>query len=166
MGIDLFNDWIEVFKAGTHTAKNGSTRTWDRDDIDEIIRNYNPIEREAPVVIGHPKDNDPAYGWVEKLKRSGSVLLAKFKQVDPNFAEIVKAGRYKKRSISLIGNRLRHVGFLGAVQPAVPGLADLSFGDEILTCEFSIGPGGLHQDADELADHIDSSDINAMMSRV
>ena len=74
----LENKWIEIFKAGTHTAKNGVQRSWDVNDIDEIISNYKPEISEAPLVVGHPKTDSPAYGWVEKLKRVGPVLMAKF----------------------------------------------------------------------------------------
>ncbi len=92
------------------------------------MASYNPEHHEAPVVVGHPKSNGPAYGWVEKLKRVGGVLMAKLKQVEPAFAEIVEAGRYKKRSASFYADgSLRHVGFLGAQPPAVKGLKDFAF---------------------------------------
>ena len=32
-------------------------------------------------MFGHPKTNEPAYGWVEKLKREGGCLYAKYKDV-------------------------------------------------------------------------------------
>lgn len=138
MTTDLLRDWVEIFKAGEHMSSSGDTKSWSVNDLDEIINNYDPRKSEAPIVIGHPKMNEPAYGWVEKLKRVGTVLLAKFKQVDPDFAEKVRTGRYKKRSVSLRGNRLNHVGFLGAVHPAVEGLADLSLGENSLVFEFAM----------------------------
>ena len=136
MSVNLFENWIEIFRAGEHTPKSGVTEYWSIDDLDEIIKNYDPKKSEAPLVIGHPKSNEPAYGWVEGLKRVGEVLLAKFKQVDPCFAKMVRNGRYKKRSVSLRGNTLNHVGFLGAVHPAVEGLADFSSSSEIF--EFAV----------------------------
>lgn len=127
------NDWFEVFRAGTWTDSKGRTRTWTEADLDRIAAGYDPADHEAPLVIGHPQANAPAYGWVEGLKREGSRLLAKARQVVPEFAAAVAQGLYKKRSISLAsdGVRLRHVGFLGAAEPAVPGLKDLAFaGDD------------------------------------
>ena len=122
--------WIEVFKTGTWTDSAGNTRTWKEEDLDKIAASYNPAEHEAPVVIGHPKDNAPAYGWVEALKREGNVLKAKLKQLVPEFVEMVKKGMFKKRSISLYPDlKLRHIGFLGAQPPAVKGLADVQFGE-------------------------------------
>lgn len=133
----LFEDnkmtnWFEIFKAGNHTPANGITKEFTVEDCQKIVDNYNSNidKHEAPIVIGHPKDNDPAFGWIEKLKLVGDTILAKPKQVVKEFADAVKQGLYKKRSISLYPDlTLRHVGFLGAVPPAVKGLADLKFND-------------------------------------
>ncbi len=134
-------NWIEICKAGTWTAKNGKQVTLTTDDLDNIVRSYNPKEREAPLVFGHPEDNQPAFGWVDKLKRAGDILSARFKQIPEAVKSLVKAGHYKKVSISLGSDkkRLRHVGLLGAVQPAVPGLANVKFSDPDvgLTIDFS-----------------------------
>jgi len=120
--------WVEIFKTGTHTDGSGRTRTWTIKDLDKIVNDYEPDKREAPLVFGHPKNNDPAFGWVERLKRSGDVLMAKFKDIVPAVKQLIKSGQYKKRSISLYNDgTLRHVGLLGAVQPAVPGLKDIKF---------------------------------------
>jgi hypothetical protein len=119
--------WTAVFKAGTHTDSNGNTRRWSEKDLDTIVSNYDAEKHEAPVVLGHPAENAPAWGWVEGLKRTGEVLYAKLKLV-PEFMELLKKGLFKKRSISLYPDlNLRHVGFLGAMPPAVKGLPDLSF---------------------------------------
>lgn len=133
------DDWIEVFRTGTHTDSAGNTRDWKEDDLKKISENYNPGENEAPIVIGHPADSAPAYGWVEKIKTEGDILLAKFKDVIPEFADMVEKGMFKKRSISLSPDLdLRHIGFLGAMPPAVKGLADLSFNDnDAIVFEFA-----------------------------
>ena len=131
--------WIEVFRAGKHTDSSGRTKEFSRADLDKTVAQYKPDEHEAPVVIGHPQDNGPAYGWVEGVKRDGGMLLAKFKQVEPAFEEMLAAGRFKKRSISLYPDgSLRHVGFLGAQPPAIKGLKDFAFGqdDECRNYEF------------------------------
>jgi hypothetical protein len=44
------------------------------------------------VVIGHPKLNAPAFGWVKEVKADGDLLLAKFGEVNPDFEAAVKAG--------------------------------------------------------------------------
>jgi len=126
-----FNGWVEIFKGGKQTDSAGKEHDGDA-LIDKAVNSFNAAEHEPPAVIGHPKDNGPAYGWVKGLKavagKGGKVLLAKFDEVVPEFEELVKAGRFKKRSASFYPDgRLRHVGFLGAAPPAVKGLADLKF---------------------------------------
>ena len=122
------NKWTEVFRTGKHTDSAGNSREWTEQDLDRIAAGYNPESYESPVVIGHPSLNAPAFGWVESLRRKGDKLLALFKQVAPEFSELVKQGRFKKISVALTPElELRHIGFLGAAAPAIPGLKNVEF---------------------------------------
>ena len=132
-GAKGFDDWIEIFKGGRQIDSKGRSH-----DGDEIIRkaveSFDLAKHEPPLTLGHPKDNEPAYGWVKELKtgiRNGTrILSAKVGQVVPEFQEMLKKGLYKKRSASFYDDgRLRHVGFLGAKIPAVKGLADIRFNE-------------------------------------
>jgi hypothetical protein len=127
-GDSIMREWFEIFKTGAHTDSGGNTKEWTEADLDAIAAGYDPAVYEAPIVIGHPELNAPAYGWIESLKRAGDKLLAKAKQVAPEFAELVRQGSYKKISVALTqDNKLRHVGFLGAAAPAVTGLKNAEF---------------------------------------
>jgi hypothetical protein len=144
--MSLNGKWIEIFRAGDYPQGKFSP-----EDLDQIVAAYNPALHEAPLVVGHPADNKPAYGWVAELKREGPTLLARAKDVVPAFEEMVKAGLFKKRSASFYRNYpeagklyLRHVGFLGAQPPEVKGLKDVFvelFGEgdgvEVLEVEFA-----------------------------
>lgn len=134
---------FEVFRAGTHVDASGRRVTITEADLAAIAAAYNPALHEAPIVVGHPADDAPAYGWIERLQAEGGTLRAVPRQVEPRFAELVRGGRYKKVSIALYGPDapgnpakggwyLRHVGFLGAQPPAVKGLKAVQFagGDE------------------------------------
>ncbi len=119
---------LAVFRTGRHTDSNGHEREWTEGDLDRIAAGYDPARHEAPVVIGHPKENAPAYGWVEKLERVGDVLWAEIKPTVEGFSDWVRHGLWKKRSVSLYPDlTLRHIGFLGATPPAVKGLPDIQF---------------------------------------
>lgn len=129
---------VHIFKAGTHTSASGATLSFSEDDLAATVAAYDPKVHEAPIVIGHPKDNGPAYGWVKALDFREGVLIAEPDQVEPQFAEMVKAGRFKKRSASFYHPDaknnpvpgvfyLRHVGFLGAAAPAVKGMKEVEF---------------------------------------
>lgn len=132
---------IEIFRAGTHRDDAGNTHTFNRAQLEEMAATYNSALREAPLTVGHPKDNLPAYGWVQRvfINEAGNLAVDPH-QVDPAFANMVKAGRFKKRSASFYPPGaphnptpgkwyLRHVAFLGAQPPAVAGLKDIGFSE-------------------------------------
>lgn len=150
---------IEIFKVGRHTATSGETHEFSEKDIRQIASSYRPGLHEAPIVIGHPKDNAPAWGWTKSLHARQKTLLAVADQVEPSFQEAVKAGRYKKVSASLYAKDspsnptpgqyyLRHIGFLGAAAPAVKGLGDVQFSEKgAFTIEFAEGDSAVEGDA-------------------
>ena len=143
------------FQDGNPYDSQGRSRAWSEADLDRIVAGYDPASREAPLVFGHPKDNHPAFGWVEALRRSGEFLEAKFKQVHEAVKAAVEAGLYKKVSIAVRPDfSLRHVGLLGAVTPAIPGLGDVRFGDgEATFYEFEEA----HMDVEELKRQLEAA---------
>jgi len=126
---------VDVFKAGTWTDENDQTETWDEDDLDDIAEKYNNQmrghERMAPITLGHPTHDDaPAYGWIEKFRRVADKLRAKLVNLRPEFVTALKAGMYRTRSLEFYSdNTIRALGFLGAHQPAVPGLQPFHFAE-------------------------------------
>jgi hypothetical protein len=145
---------LEIFKAGTHTSEDGRVFTFTAAVVDEIAETYDPALSEAPLVIGHPTTDDPAYGWAQGLHAKDGVLYAQPHQVEPQFAEMVNAGRYKKISASIYlpdspGNPkpgkhyLKHIGLLGAAKPAVQGMRSASFAADDGAVSFSMPLAGL-----------------------
>ncbi len=144
------NKKLNIFKAGTHTAASGATIGFSEDDLRAAASAYDPAIHEAPIVVGHPAHDLPAYGWVAGLEYSESTgLEADPSQVEAQFAELEEAGRFKKISASFYVPEspanpvpgvyyLRHVGFLGSQPPAIKGLRDAAFAeDEEGIVEFS-----------------------------
>lgn len=131
--------WIEVFKTGTHTAMSGATKTYTEADLDRIVTKYNEqSDHEAPLVIGHPQTDAPAYGWIKQLKRVGERMYAFVETISEKIDQAVEAGMFRKVSIALYGDDLlRHVGLLGATPPAVKGLAPVEFATDKEFEEFS-----------------------------
>lgn len=126
----LADRWIEVFRAGTHVSSSGDEVTFSQSDLDQMIVNH--VLFAAPAVIGHPKGNGPAYARVQEYKREGDRLFCKFQNVNPAFDAGVQSGAYYSRSLSVYkdkqhGWRVRHVGWLGDVPPAIDGLEPVSF---------------------------------------
>ena len=133
---------FEIFKVGTHTSSNGITKEYTLDHLNQIAQNHS---EPTPIVVGHPKDNSPAFGWIKKLFVKGESLFAEAADLVPEFIDLLKQKIYKNRSVSLKQNEdgtlsLNHVGFLGGALPAVKGLEELNLNaddiDEILF-EFS-----------------------------
>lgn len=131
---------LHIFSAGRHTAMSGQTIDFTQRDVMMTAVAYTPSRHEAPLVVGHPSADAPAYGWVAGLTSRSGQLEARLSQVDPAFAEMVRAGRFKKVSASFYAPDapnnpspgvfyLRHVGFLGAQPPAVKGLRAPEFAE-------------------------------------
>lgn len=137
--------WIEIARTGTFTDSAGRPQTFTEQDLDAIARAYDPDQRDAPLCIGHPKDNAPAFGWVEKLKREGAKLFATFAHVPGEVKKLVAKKHYRHVSMSLMPDRvnLRHVALLGAAQPAIDGLraVELNDGGDAITVEFAASDG-------------------------
>lgn len=136
--------WDEVFRAGTHTDSAGNVHTFTEQDIADIAARYNPTNHEAPLVIGHPKSDAPAYGWIESAKAVGGKLMVKYKDVADEFKDWARQGLYKKKSIKLYPDGgIRHVGYLGAQPPAIKGLPNFAFADDGEGKEFEYAESGL-----------------------
>ncbi|MDD3328310.1 MAG: hypothetical protein PHW25_14605 [Zoogloea sp.] len=132
---------IEIFRPGVLIDDAGVERTFTAADIRAMAEGYDPALREAPLCVGHPESNLPAYGWVARLAvNDAGRLVMDPHQVEPQFAEMVSGGRFKKRSAAFYPPQhpsnpkpgtwyLRHVAFLGAQPPAVDGLKDIQFSE-------------------------------------
>ncbi len=131
---------LHIFKSGRHTAIGGQTLAFSESDLQATCAAYNPALHEAPLVIGHPRHDLPAYGWVTSLAFSDGGIDATPAQVNTDFADMVAAGAFKKISAAFYEPEspnnpvpgvyyLRHVGFLGAQPPAVKGLRQVAFAE-------------------------------------
>lgn len=112
--MSVASGWIDVCRTGTWRNAEGRDVTFDRSRLDRIVSAYG-LADPAPVLLGHPGSDCPACAWVEGLRRVGDLLQARLCLVAPSFRDAVEAGRFRKRWIELDGDRLRHLGFLGAL---------------------------------------------------
>lgn len=118
--------WVECLRPGQAKDTKGRVHNFTAEFLEkEIAGCYDPAKYEAPAVIGHPKTDDPAWGWVTKpLRRRGDVFEAFVDRPVAEFADAVAKGLYRKVSAKIEPGRrgIVHIGFLGAVPPAVHGL--------------------------------------------
>ena len=140
---------FQIFKAGTHKAMSGVTLEFSERDLQMTAAAFSPASRPAPLVLGHPKDDQPAYGQVRGLFVKDGDLFAQA-VVDSALETLVKTGRYRYISASFISPfasdnptpgayYLRHIGFLGAHPPAVRGLTPPAFAERAASISFCEG---------------------------
>ena len=137
----MFQKRIHVFKAGDQTSAQGVARSFSAKDLDEVVKSYDPMIHEAPLVLGHQGDSDslPSYGWIKGFERVGDNLYANVAFTDVA-KDLVKDGHYRKCSISFYSPdsqinphpgqwTARHLALLGAAPPAVKGLEPFNFAE-------------------------------------
>jgi len=140
-GMAQTNPQIRFLRPGTFTDIHGRQATFGESDLAAIAAAYDPESDPAPLVIGHPKTDDPAFGWVGGIAVDGDRLVATPSSIEPAFAEAVRAGRYRKVSASFYAPDnpanpkpgqwyLKHIGFLGAKAPAIKGLGTVALGED------------------------------------
>lgn len=131
---------LHIFKPGSHITMSGVSVSFAESDLAATVRAYDPALHEAPLVIGHPKHDAPAAGWVKSLSATAEGLIAVPHEVDVAFAELLAQKKFKKISASFYhpdaANNpvpgvyyLRHVGFLGAQPPSVKGLRPIELAE-------------------------------------
>ncbi len=129
--MSALDGWFDVLRTGTWRDMRGVEATFSAGDLDGIVAATRAADP-APVVVGHPDTDAPAWAWIEDVRRVGDRLQARLRDLHPAFRSAVEEGRYAGRSVALmpdndLGVRIRHLGFLGGVPPAVEGLAPTRF---------------------------------------
>lgn len=134
---------IHALRPGTWPASPEDI-TITAEDIAAAAAAYDPAIYRAPVVIGHPETDLPAWGWIlgAEARPDGLWLDA---ELGPEMVDLVRERRYGAVSLALWppespGNpspgawSIKHLGFLGAVPPAVKGLARVLFAEGDVRC--------------------------------
>jgi len=122
---------IPIFIAGEYPGKMPVSV----EDLDTVVADYDPAKYNAPLCFGHPEFDSPAWGWVTGLRRTGELLYAKLKGISPWVKDVVNKGMFQYVSARFFPPEesptkkihLRHVGMLGAYDPAVHGLEGMKF---------------------------------------
>lgn len=141
---------FEFFREGRHISMGGQATEWNQADLEQICQNY-ASQPPAPLVLGHPVENGPGLGEVKKVFQKNGALYA-MARCSKELINLVRSGAYKHVSASFLpafpplsGWKLRHIGFLGSMAPAVKGLAALQFGEASDILSFAAGEASLLQ---------------------
>ena len=80
---------------------NGQALEFSESDLQATVGAYDPAKHEAPLVVGHPQHDLPAYGWVQSLQFNEGGIDATPAQVNTDFADMVAAGALRKISATV-----------------------------------------------------------------
>ncbi|WP_289145044.1 hypothetical protein [uncultured Sphingobium sp.] len=144
---------IRIARPGTFTSNEGVAVSFSEAMLAASAAAYDRSSDPAPLVIGHPQLDHPAYGWVDRLDvQDGELVAIPATDIEPSFAEAVRSRRYAKVSARFYAPDspanpkpgswyLKHIGFLGAHAPGIKGLGTVQFsqGDDqgVATFDFS-----------------------------
>lgn len=124
----------------------GVTCSFSEYDLHATASAYSAVRRKAPLVLGHPTNDLPALGEVHELVAKDGLLYA-VAEFSESLVQAVRSGAYKFVSAKFVAAAsegiqapglwcLRHVGFLGAVAPAVKGLGSVEFSEPVKNVSF------------------------------
>lgn len=145
---------VAFFRPGTHRSAAGREVTLTAEDLAAAAAAYDPALHAAPLVLGHPATDAPAYGRIGRLEyveADGLIYATDLQNLDAAFSGWVEEGRYDRVSVSWYPPEHpdnpkpgtwypRHLGFLGAHPPALKGLPAPEFAAEtegLVTLEFA-----------------------------
>ena len=127
---------VEIFSTGIWNGDKYSQK-----DLNAMVENFDDVGFEPPIKLGHNEeqpelqDGQPALGYISKIYRVGSKLVADFKELPQKVYDAIKRGNYKRVSSEIYWNYkangstfnrvLKAVALLGADIPAVTNLQEI-----------------------------------------
>ena len=130
---------IKMLKPGTFKSMNGQKYSFTAEDLKASAAAYSPAIYAAGLVKGHPTHDAPRFGELASCEFD-EFFYGVPSNVNPAFREEVNSGQYPYVSLSLYGKNHpdnpvpgvfypRHLGFLGAMPPAVKDLGKVELGE-------------------------------------
>ena len=134
---------VEIFAEGSWNGDAYSAK-----DLDDMVAAFGKVGFKPPVKAGHEDGQedaatakrlfgDPSLGYVSRIYRQGKKLMADLVGIPRVFANLIRAGSYRRISAEVYWNYkdenggsiyprvLRAVSFLGAAIPALTGLKEI-----------------------------------------
>lgn len=122
---------VPMFRAGNY----GNKGVYAESDLDEMAASYDPNYLQAPITPDHV-ETGPAWGWIINVYREGDTLFGDW-QMHPDSYQLLKDGKYKRRSIEFwtkhempdgrVVPYVKACSVLGAATPHCKGMPDIQF---------------------------------------
>jgi hypothetical protein len=120
--------WLPLMRTGEFTDRHKKTFKVTADNLEAIQKNYN-AQSPAHLVVGHPdRSSVPSFGIADALRFVGDTLFFRPAKIVHEFGALVAKGGFPHVSagVDLINNKLDHIAFLSAENPAIDGLAPIA----------------------------------------
>ncbi|BCV05252.1 MAG: hypothetical protein CM15mV101_410 [uncultured marine virus] len=82
-----------------------------------MVENFDDVGFEPPIKLGHNEkqpelqDGQPALGYISKIYKVGSKLVADFKELPQKVYDAIKRGNYKEFQVKYIGTQSQRLNF-------------------------------------------------------
>ena len=146
---------LTLLTAGVYPLSKDLQISLDEFDLGRMAGAFNDMKppRPAPIVIGHPANDAPSYGIINRLGMADGTLLGYAEDLNDSFRRGMKEGLYPRYAAQFFGPDnpdnpvpgrffLKHVGFRGPVPPSVKGFftTDAEFMESLSGPGLTISP--------------------------
>src|SRR3990172_9310891 len=91
---------LEIFETGTHHGES-----YDESDLDSMVQAFDKVGFKPPLKLGHSEkqkllqsDGLPAAGWINRLYRQGTKLMADVSDIPRQIYTLIKNKAYDRIS--------------------------------------------------------------------
>jgi hypothetical protein len=138
--------WFQVLSPGVYPLSKDRQINFNSEDLGRMASAFNGLNprRPAPVVIGHPENDAPAYGTVYFLKMEDNELLGVSDDLSESYRQQMRAGNFQRYGAQFFAPDnpdnpapgswlLKHIGVKGVVPPIVRGYltSDAEFAESL-----------------------------------
>ena len=86
---------ITIDPQHAHSNALGEPMSFARSDALDLVASYDFAADPAPIIIGTPKMDDPAFGWVSGLSIAAGKIVATIENLSSKLAEAIREGAFK-----------------------------------------------------------------------
>lgn len=94
MGQDNVAVWNQIGRTGSFKGHSAGPFELTTKELAEMVRNFRDGGEEIPIVLGHPDDEQPAYGWIHDLELRGEELWA-LTEWSEEIVPLIRSGKFR-----------------------------------------------------------------------
>lgn len=104
-GTSIVRD-VPVFKVGTFRDSMGEQHTWNKEQLDRMVQNFNLLKSNdtfpnVPVRADHSYSIDKVFGYLESVRADDAFMYADIHVTEPTALDKLARGTYRSRSLEV-----------------------------------------------------------------